>query len=155
METFDINDLFSIHSFALLFNFLLVWLMLWVFYSITSRFSLSIRITAVILYIMIAAITNVPAQNFYFAGIERLFTIGVQIFFSTLLLSFIVRKKALVGFVLVLALHTAMDFTLPVIGSLFGQLWLSELLLAVFSIGCIVFLVRRRATLFPAQTEAS
>jgi len=104
---------------------------------------------------MIAAITNVPAQNFYFAGIERLFTIGVQIFFSTLLLSFIVRKKALVGFVLVLALHTAMDFTLPVIGSLFGQLWLSELLLAVFSIGCIVFLVRRRATLFPAQTEAS
>ena len=104
---------------------------------------------------MIAAIINVPAQNFYFAGIERLFTIGVQIFFSTLLLSFIVRKKALVGFVLVLALHTAMDFALPVIGSLFGQLWLSELLLAVFSIGCIVFLVRRRATLFPAQTEAS
>ncbi len=52
METFDINDLFSINSFALLFNFLLVWLILWVFYSITSRFSLSIRITAVILYIM-------------------------------------------------------------------------------------------------------
>ena len=52
METFDVNDLFSVHSFAILFNFLLVWLILWVFYSITSRFSLSIRITAVILYIM-------------------------------------------------------------------------------------------------------
>ena len=104
---------------------------------------------------MIAAITSVPAQNFYFAGIERLFTIGVQIFFSTLLLSFMVRKKTLVGFVLVLALHTAMDFALPVIGNLFGQLWLSELLLAVFSVGCLVFLVRRRTALFPAQTETT
>ncbi|MDK2813496.1 MAG: hypothetical protein PWQ08_751 [Clostridiales bacterium] len=104
---------------------------------------------------MIATITSVPAQSFYFAGIERLFTIGVQIFFSTLLLSFMVRKKTLVGFLFVLALHTAMDFALPVIGNLFGQLWLSELLLAIFSIAAMVFLVRRRKTLFPAQTEAS
>lgn len=104
---------------------------------------------------LIATLTSVPAQNFYFAGLERLFTIGVQIALTTLLLSFMVRKKTLTGFLLVLALHTAMDFVLPVIGNLFGQLWLSELLLAAFSIGIIVFLVRRRTALFPAQTEVS
>lgn len=52
LECFDVNSIFAVYWTAFLFNLLLIWLIGWVLYSVCGSFCISLRISAVLLYLL-------------------------------------------------------------------------------------------------------
>ena len=52
MEAFDLNGIFSVFISAFFFNLLMIWLICWILYSFCSSFVISLRIAAVLFYLL-------------------------------------------------------------------------------------------------------
>jgi len=95
---------------------------------------------------VVKALTDVPADLFLAAGLERLFTMALHAALSVLLCYCLIRRRPAVGFAAVLALHTAVDFIAVMMQSQGVGTWLIEGVLAVialFSVGLIMILKPR------------
>lgn len=78
-----------------------------------------------------SAILSTPAYMFLFGGAERMFAIAFHIALSLLLLYFILKHQPAAGFLLVMLLHTFVDFTASAINMSFGAIRTEAFLLLV------------------------
>lgn len=85
----------------------------------------------------VSALWTLPASQFYLAGLERVFAIGLQISFS-LLMYYAVKdgKRSLLA--AVYGLHFAVDFVTVVAANYVDVIWV-EVLLAIMTIGIVIF----------------
>jgi uncharacterized membrane protein YhfC len=92
------------------------------------------------------AILGTPPELFLMAGFERVFTMILQIFLTVLLASFLVKGRALVGFSLVLALHTAFDLAAGILPKLgVSALGIEAVILGIAGLSLAgIFGLRRR-----------
>ncbi|HAL74121.1 MAG TPA: YhfC family intramembrane metalloprotease [Clostridiales bacterium] len=83
---------------------------------------------------LIKTMTAVPQDAFLAAGLERLFTMALHIALSVLLCYFLVKQQPFPGFMLVLAIHTAVDFLAAALQSSGTGIWPIEGVLAVIAV---------------------
>ena len=91
---------------------------------------------------LVDALTNTKISVFYLVGFERIFTIAVHIAMSLLLLWYIKKGKTLKGFVLVLFLHTLLDFTVVMLGKWKLDMVLIELIIFIVAVFSFVFIIK-------------
>jgi len=87
---------------------------------------------------------------FFVSGIERLFTMVIHIGLSVLLMEGIARRKVLKYFLLVLLIHTALDFSVSYMGLSEMSIWIIELMVLAFSIGLGVYVLKAKSR-FPIE----
>ena len=91
-------------------------------------------------------LTDTPSWLFLTAGVERLLTMVFHIAMSVLLTLFIMKRKSLVGFILVMGLHFILDFVVVAMQIQSMPIWLIEgvvLIAALLSL-VMVLLLRKR-----------
>lgn len=99
---------------------------------------------------MVAALKAVPVSQIFMAGAERLFTLCFHAAMMLLLLYWIKRGHPAVGFVLVVALHTATDFFTVLAAK---NLLVAEGGLALIAAASVAlcFFLRKRAVFLEAE----
>lgn len=92
------------------------------------------------------ALTGTPPYAFALGGVERVFTIALHIALSVMLMSFVLRGRSFLGFVLVALVHTGVDFTAVLLGVLgVPVLWI-EAVVFVIAAASVWYLVKARRT---------
>jgi len=87
---------------------------------------------------------STPSHMFFAAGIERVLVVFAHIAMTLILSSFILRKKSLLGFFLVVIFHTVLDFSVIVLNDYFQNIWISLGLLAIFALISILYILKTR-----------
>lgn len=91
---------------------------------------------------LITTMTQTSPTTFYLAGFERIFTIGLHIGLSMLLAYGITRKQTTKYFVLVMLLHTMVDFV-AIAGQAAGwSIYALEAFVAVVGLTAIYYVIR-------------
>ena len=70
---------------------------------------------------------------FYAAGIERILTVIFHIALTVLLAYMITKKRTLSGFIICVALHALLDFTVVAVNAVAQNIWISLSVLFIFS----------------------
>jgi len=83
---------------------------------------------------LVKTMLAVPQDAFLAAGLERLFTMALHVALSVLLCYFLVRQRPVIGFLIVLAIHTAVDFLAAVLQSSGIGIWPIEGVLAIIAV---------------------
>jgi uncharacterized membrane protein YhfC len=94
--------------------------------------------------------TTDPAL-FFIAGIERVLTVIIQIGLSLLVL-YAIRKRKYLYFGLAILLHAALDFFAVFINTTWGNIYISELVVAAFAAGSIVWIIKSKALMAPEDS---
>lgn len=63
-------------------------------------------------------LTDTASGMFYLAGFERILTMMVHVALTMIVCYFVSRKKDIIGMLICLAIHTALDFSLPIINGM-------------------------------------
>jgi len=79
----------------------------------------------------ILATLQSPGYTFLLGGFERIFTVGLQTFLTTLMAYFILANRTGLGFFLVCLLHTAVDFIIPLLYQISGDVFLAECVMSI------------------------
>lgn len=79
---------------------------------------------------------------FYAAGIERVFTVVFHIGLTVLFAYMMTKKRTLLGFVLCVALHTLLDFTVVSVNALTQNVWISLAVLLVFAVISAIYIIK-------------
>lgn len=80
--------------------------------------------------------TSTSSSLFLAAGFERIGTIAFHAFISVLLFKYMRAQKTFQGLFICIALHTALDFTLPLLAQVIGTNVMSFLMIAIGAV-CI------------------
>jgi len=78
------------------------------------------------------------------SGVERVLTMVFHTAMSVLLLWFIVKGMAALGFLLVSAVHAALDFVVPLLSLNGVSIWITEGALALVALACVYLLIKLR-----------
>ena len=90
------------------------------------------------------ALLDTPAHLFLLAGVERVFTMVLHIALSVLFTLLIIRKRWLIGFLLVTLLHFLTDFLLGVLQINNVSMLIIEGLLMMIALVSLLFLIKIR-----------
>ncbi len=93
---------------------------------------------------VLTELTTSPAVSFLATGLERLIAITLHIALSILVLEGIERKQVWRYALVALGYHMLVDFTVPYVYLLVGNVWLSELLAFVFVIPPIIYIFKAK-----------
>lgn len=94
---------------------------------------------------LITTMTETSPAIFYMSGFERVFTIGFQIGLSMLLAYGITRNQTAKYFLVVLLLHTAVDFMVIAAQNAGWSLYVVEILVAIVGVIAVLFVVRTKS----------
>lgn len=85
----------------------------------------------------VSVLSTTPATHFLLAGAERIFTLPLQMMLSVVICFFITKRKVLLGVLVCISIHFAIDFFIPLLSVNQISLWIIEgimLVIAVISI---------------------
>ena len=89
-------------------------------------------------------LTTSASTDFLAAGLERLMAITLHIALSILVLEGIERKQTLRYALVALCYHMLVDFTVPLVYLKVGSIWVSELLMLLFTILPVLYIIKAK-----------
>ncbi len=92
----------------------------------------------------IQTLASTDPALFFIAGIERVLTVIIQIALSLLVL-YAVRKRKYLYFGLAILLHAALDFLAVFINATWGNVFISEIVVAAFAAAGIFWIIKSKA----------
>ena len=87
---------------------------------------------------------STSSSLFYAAGIERVLTVVFHIGLTILFAYMMSKKKTLTGFILCVAMHTLLDFTVVAVNALTQNIWISLIVLSAFAVISSVLIIKVR-----------
>ena len=95
----------------------------------------------------VGALSGTAPALFLLAGAERVFTIPFHMMLSVILCLFLMKRKALAGILICIAVHTAVDFVIPLLSTGISVYLVEGILLVVALVS--VFVIRAAKKHFP------
>lgn len=96
-------------------------------------------------------IADTDPALFFVAGIERVLTLIIQIGLSVLVL-YAIRKRKYLYFGLAILLHAALDFAAVFMNATVKNIYITELIVAVFAAAAIVWIIKAKALMAPEDS---
>ncbi|MDD4502250.1 MAG: YhfC family glutamic-type intramembrane protease [Clostridia bacterium] len=85
---------------------------------------------------------STSSSLFYAAGIERILTVVFHIALTVLFAYMISKKKTLAGFILCVAIHTLLDFSVVAVNAVTQNVWVSLIVLSAFTVISSVIIIK-------------
>ncbi len=119
-----------------------------IFYSLSINSgvfdsSIAPNLSSDVAYLIKTQLTNTPAHLFLAAGVERIFTIALQIAF-TLLVLYGVKKKDFKYVILAIFLHFVVDSPLPLLMSSGLNIWVIEVFVGICAAIALYYIMKSK-----------
>jgi uncharacterized membrane protein YhfC len=90
------------------------------------------------------SLVGAPPELFLLAGFERVFTMVIQVALSIILALFIMKKRAITGFIVVCLLHFFVDFSIGLLQMKGLSAFTIESLVFIFAVAALVAIIKLR-----------
>lgn len=112
-------------------------------YFIISILNNSGKLNSLTQQIILEPLIKTPSYQFLFAGIERVFAFSIQIALSLIVL-YGIKSKNLFYLLIAIIFHTIIDFVAVYLYTIYKNIFLTETLVAIFSILSLVYIIKSK-----------